>query len=369
MNEVNVNKIRLDYVDVAKFVAIFFVIFCHIQGRGEIIHIAYSFHLPIFFILNGITLKIKDESFGQFLEKKIKSYIIPMFFLGFILIFAEIIKSQNTSNPLDIKYFGTMIINMLEQKRVYPLWFVGALFFSDVFFYFIYKLSRDKSYGILIGSLIFLGIAIICNKYYKYRYVWNIDVSLFGVFFVGMGYLFNHKDMTNIREFLLKNRIISLFVGLLLVVLGQIFGEYNFHTYNTYLEMWGMSYDKYYLVIPCAVFSSFGVILISNAMRNKVLVELGKTTLVLLAFHQIITIPIFNQDIASNWYESIRTLEPNNINYLTFSFASTLFSIVTLVMVYYFIVYSPFAFILNKKTKPFYKETILKLKSKLSKKS
>jgi hypothetical protein len=257
---------------------------------------------------------------------------------------------------------------MLEQKRVYPIWFVGALFFSDVLFYFIYKISKNKSYVILILSSLFLVIAIICNQYYRYRYVWNIDVSLFGVFFVGIGYLFSHKDISKIRDFLLQNRLYSLGIGFILFILGQILGEYNYHTYNSHLEMWGMNYSKYYLVIPCAILSSLGIIFISNSIRNKVLVELGKTTLVLLAFHQIVTIPLFNQIIAPSWYQQVVNLDGNSIQYLLFNLVSTLFSVVTLVCVHYIIVYTPLSFILNKKIHPFYKRQFMKIKEKILRK-
>ena len=95
------NKKRLDYIDCAKIIAMFFVILCHVMTKGEIRHIGYSFHLPLFFILNGMTLKVKkEESFGMFLEKKIKSYLIPMFCLGIILIFVEMVKFRIRSSTL-----------------------------------------------------------------------------------------------------------------------------------------------------------------------------------------------------------------------------------------------------------------------------
>lgn len=69
--------------------------------------------------------------------------------------------------------------------------------------------------------------------------------------------------------------------------------------------MWARQYEKYYLIIPAATFSSLGVILICNAIRNKVLAEFGRSTLILLPFHQIVTIPLFNEYIAKGWYESV----------------------------------------------------------------
>lgn len=360
--ELDYNKKRLEYVDTAKFVVMFLVILCHTAGRGKIVHASYSFHLPIFFVLNGITLKIKEgETFGNYLERKLKSYVIPIFCLGILSALVEIYMSTKTSSPLNFQHVGTMLIKLLEQKRVYPLWFVGALLFSDIFFYFVVKISKNKLIPLTIVSCLFLGLAIYFNIFYRYRYVWNIDVSLFGVFFVFVGYAFSHEKLVKIKCFLLDNRLISLLFGVVLLFLGQMLGEYNFYKFNVYLDMWSMNYGKYYLALPCAVLSSLGVILICNAITNKVFGVLGKTTIVLLAFHQLLTIPLFNQYF-SGWRSNIISLNPDSFTYLLYHFISTLFSISVLSALYYGIIYSPFAFMLNKKMPLFYKKIFSKLK-------
>ena len=200
-----IQKKRLDYVDTAKFLAIFLVILCHtIGGQGEIIHTCYSFTLPTFFVLNGITLKIRDdEPFGIFLQRKMKSYLIPIFCLGILLIFSEMIMSSLAGYPKDIRFIGQMFIQLTEQKRVYALWFVGALFFADVFFYAVVRLGRKKLVYCTPIAFAFLGIAIFFNKFFNYSYVWNIDTSLFGVFFIYIGYLFGHKILQRSERFCL----------------------------------------------------------------------------------------------------------------------------------------------------------------------
>ncbi len=362
-----IKKKRLDYVDTAKFLTIFLVILCHTTGgQGELIHVCYSFSLPIFFVLNGITLKIRDdEPFVIFLQRKMKSYLIPIFCLGILLIFSEMMMASLAGNPKDITYIGQMLINLIEQKRVYALWFVGALFFADVFFYSVVKLGRKKLVYCTLIALAFLGIAIFFNKFFNYTYVWNIDVSLFGVFFIFIGYLFNHQDLTRIRTFLLSKRWISLLIGIALFAIGYLISEYNYHSYGTYLEMWARQYQKYYLTLPSAVSNSLGVILICNGIRNKVFSEFGKSTIVLLAFHQVVTIPIFNNYLASGWYQSVRILGTENLNYLFYCVVSSIFSTITLLLFYYFIIYSPFAFIINRKIPQFYKDFFSKIKLKL----
>ncbi len=355
---------RLKYVDTARFIAMLFVILCHSVSKGEIRHIGYSFHLPIFFVLNGITLKVdEDKPFGIFLEKKLKSYLIPAFCLGVLCAVAEnfMQKCFGIGSHKGPNHIGTMLIKLLEQKSVYPIWFLGALLFSDIMFYFIVKWGKNKLIPCGLLSLLFLAIAIYFNRYFKYRYAWNIDVALFGVFFVGCGYLFGHTKSVRIRDFLLSSKWISLIFGVLLFALGQVLGEINYYRFNTHLEMWAMQYDKYYLTLPCALLSSFGVILTCNAISNNLFACLGKATLVMLAFHQIVTIPLFKH-LTVGWYEGVVYLSGNDWRYLLYNITSTLFSVVILSLVHLVIINSPFAFMVNKKMPEYYKDFWVKIK-------
>lgn len=361
---INNENRRLKYVDTARFIAMLFVILCHSVSKGEIRHIGYSFHLPIFFILNGITLKIdEDKPFGIFLEKKLKSYLIPAFCLGLLCAVAEIFmqKCFGIGSPKEANHIGTMLIKLLEQKRVYPIWFLGALLFSDIIFYFIVKWSKNKFIPCGLLSLLTLAAAIYFNKYFKYRFAWNIDVALFGVFFVGCGYLFSHSKSTKVRDFLLSCKWISLLFGILLFAVGQVLGEINHYRYNVHLEMWAMQYEKYYLTLPCALLSSFGVILTCNAISNNLFSWLGKATLVMLAFHQIVTIPLFKQ-LTFSWYQSIAYLSGNDLRYLLYNITSMLFSVTILSLVHLLIINSPFAFIVNKKMPKYYSRFWLNIK-------
>lgn len=343
---------RIEYVDSAKFIGILLVIFAHCLEGGPIVPYIYSFHLPLFFVINGLTFKIKDnDNFGNFLVRKLKGYVVPMLFLG---IFCIIFDALFSKTPITFTYFMDNFINLIIQKRVFALWFVGALFCSDVLFYFILKISKQKLLFISIISLIFLGIAILFNITYPKSLPWNFDVSLFGVFFVSLGYIFRRKELENAYNFCIKNRLYSLLFGCLFLVIGLAFEYINYKYFNLHLEMWGLQYQKYYLVIPSAIFGSFGIILISNAVSNKIFAELGKTTLVLLAFHQTLSMPLFKNNLFSGWYSYINSLPKSDINHSLFALTETSFSLITLLPIYYLIIYSPFAIFLNKKIKPFW---------------
>lgn len=50
-------KLRLSWVDYAKAIAITFVIIGHVSTRNNLSDWIYSFQMPLFFFLSGITLK------------------------------------------------------------------------------------------------------------------------------------------------------------------------------------------------------------------------------------------------------------------------------------------------------------------------
>lgn len=354
---------RLEYVDVAKFLGIVLVIFAHCLDGGQIRAMLYSFHLPLFFILNGITMRFREnENFGSYFTRKAKNYIIPMFFLGIILLIVEGIQKQNHGQILSDTYMLDGIVYLVEQKRAFPIWFVGALFIADLLFYAVWKLGKNKLLPMSVISSLCLCLAIYLNLEYQRWLPWNFDVAIFGVFFIYFGYMFSHSSFTKIRNFVLQKRFISLLIGLILMSMGLTLAMINFNKYNLHLEMWAMLYQKYYLVIPSAIISSFGFIFLCNSISNKVLAELGKTTLFLLAFHQIVSMTIF-KDLFPEWYHNFCVSPKENINHYYFPLVETLFCLVTILPAYYLTINTPLCIFLNKKMPTWLQNIIKKIYS------
>ena len=51
------NKKRVVWIDYAKAFAMLFVIIGHVETGSRLTNWVYSFHMPLFFFLSGITLK------------------------------------------------------------------------------------------------------------------------------------------------------------------------------------------------------------------------------------------------------------------------------------------------------------------------
>ena len=71
---------RIDWLDIAKGIAIISTIIGHSFGKNRIGVFIFSFHMPIFFILSGYTLKkIQFSEFTKAIFKDFKRLIIPIF--------------------------------------------------------------------------------------------------------------------------------------------------------------------------------------------------------------------------------------------------------------------------------------------------
>ena len=51
------NKKRILWIDYAKAFAMFFVVIGHVNSGNYLTNWIYSFHMPLFFFLSGITVK------------------------------------------------------------------------------------------------------------------------------------------------------------------------------------------------------------------------------------------------------------------------------------------------------------------------
>lgn len=80
------SKQRIDYIDLAKGFCILLVISYHID-LGELLyndkHVSsffFSFRMPLYYMLSGLFLSIKDNNYFDFVQKKINRLIIPFVF-------------------------------------------------------------------------------------------------------------------------------------------------------------------------------------------------------------------------------------------------------------------------------------------------
>lgn len=96
--ENSIERKRIDWLDIAKGIAIICTIIGHSFGKGRIGIFIFSFHMPLFFILSGYTIrKIPFNKFKKATIKDFRRLIIPIIVV-FIIDFA--LQTFFLINPL-----------------------------------------------------------------------------------------------------------------------------------------------------------------------------------------------------------------------------------------------------------------------------
>lgn len=349
-------KDRIQYIDVAKFLAMLLVVFSHGFRESACTAFIFSFHLPLFFFLNGMTVNLDKYSFGDFLVKKLKGYIVPMLGLGVIAVLFDLLVKTIINQPVSGTLFLTGLGNVINQARYLALWFLPALFFADLFLYGFNKISRGNPIFMGIECLLLMGVGILFNQYHNVTLTWNVDTAFFGTTFVYLGYLLRRPEFERLYSFLMKGRPLPLILGLGLLVATYFLSMYIYETDQMHLEMYARKYGRYYLTLPCAALGSAGFVFLCRGITNFALAVPVQLNLALLPFHQVLCFPIFRHKIAYDWWVSSYPLPASDPKYFGFVLTMTVFSLALVTVVHFILKYSPISFVVNQPLAGFYRK-------------
>ena len=81
-------------IDIAKGIGIFLMVMGHTISNKIALQWIYSFHMPLFFFLSGV-FHSQGKNYKEFLEKKVKTLLVPYFFFSIILFLFFLIVSKN----------------------------------------------------------------------------------------------------------------------------------------------------------------------------------------------------------------------------------------------------------------------------------
>ena len=200
----NKESTHIKYIDILRAIAIILVIIGHIPYPGfntDCHKWVYSFHIPLFFFVSGITLtftKYKNITFKKIIEKRFHRIYLPFLIWGIVLALPTI--SLMTIPKL---FYGTH--QSIAQVSNSSLWFLPVLFVSTIFldtlFFFFIKQSRTK---LMITFLLFLLVAILIPSQNTiqgllggHNIPLGLDIILMAIVFMLSGYCFKCSSRTN----------------------------------------------------------------------------------------------------------------------------------------------------------------------------
>ena len=260
---------RIHYLDYAKGIAIILVVLGHIFSGGNIKTYIYSFHMPLFFIISGYLFNYSNvKSFKEFINKKIKAYLIPYVTFSIINILGYYLLSG-----LSLIVLRNNLLETIIFCGIGALWFLPILFIAETIFMFC-KFNNKK---IIYSVLIFIGVSVISLSIWALTrsFIALILIrSMISLIFIIIGYsLCNVIKNLNLKWYQIA------IITILNIALAVI---------NGYVDLWGIQFNNIILYFINSILGSLNIISISKKINSKLLSFWGRNTLIIMATHQLI---------------------------------------------------------------------------------
>lgn len=301
-------KKRMDYVDIARGLAILLVIFGHV--KYEYVPFCGSVHISVFFLLSGYLYQFgKDDkslpSFGSLVSKRTKRLLIPYFIYSAVLYLkylAKLVLSHGTVKEAINAALGCIYSSSIIFKNVAPednfsgfvfgngpLWFLTAMVVSCVVFYALtYFVLKNQFH---LGKIVALMLALCAATWALCRFLpiylpWTAEMALIGTVFMFLGAIARQYDLV---ELLKKHPLFGLASSIVSVILFTLL-----HAWNGLANMAACEYGR--SVIAFVILGALGnvVVLYISIMIEKVtglskaIAYIGQRTMIILAFHMTI---------------------------------------------------------------------------------
>lgn len=290
------SKTRVEYLDVAKGIAMFSVIIGHYFGgeiKGAIGAVIWSFHMPIFIFLSGYFFK--ERGMVERIKCSFKSYVVPYILVWSFLSIAEAICCLLGLKSGDsVQVFNNRVISGVWALasastvnkpdlviKIGAIWFLVAMFWGSFFHEAIAKLKNRYVQFALV--FLFLIGAVLVTK----------ETCLPGGLNYGIAFLFwmwlgNTCARSGIVEQFIKAKWIVVASFLTWVVLVAI--EYT--TGNQYNICW-LRFPLYGLELVCAFCGIVFVLFVSKFVDDHLdqigggIQYIGRSTIWILCVHAI----------------------------------------------------------------------------------
>lgn len=286
-NEPNQKK-RITWIDICKGIGIILVILGNIDTIPPALRACiFSFHLPLFMILNGYLIHDYNvkETFVRSLKSLLKPYVVICLLGAVLAAFCttDIVTAGNTL----FSSLNDMIVGLSLTSTMYTnynsvglVWFVCCLFLSRN----LYVIIRSACAKIprIIQTLIILFVAFTgCFFGKELAFLpWSLDIAIASVVFIAVGDFLRTYSFKKIPGYILL--IIAFISWILLVYSGA------------WIELAARSYKLGVLCFLCAIAGSIVIIAVSKGIsiipfisrrEGGVLAWAGKNSIVILGVH------------------------------------------------------------------------------------
>ena len=293
---------RLDYLDMAKGIGIFFVALGHMEdiATGTRVWIS-SFHMPLFFIISGILMAVKGEpsrDYKESVKKRFRGVIIPYLWFSLSYFIIDIGNLKIVHN-IDLRTFIVDTIDSVTFYGMSVLWFLPALFLASVGFLYLKKKFPDKY--VIPGIFVIAAIAYFIKLQFAKLYAAHEDsilitslINIVYIFlraaiaqsFVGIGYytkiIFDRMAASRAKITSFESSRGGTFaVGIMMLAVNMALA-----TQNGCADLRNIILNNVVVYYLGAFFGCFGIILICKAVPAvKLITYFGRNSIIVMACH------------------------------------------------------------------------------------
>ena len=296
--EKRVKNGRIEWVDIAKAIAIILMVVGHECPQRSIITFIFSFHMPLFFIMSGYTAG-KITTWSKFFNKSKKNFIMTwllaalmIILLGFEII---VVQGKGVSHTLCLDLKGIIWgsnYGVDNLNNVGVMWFLIVFFWAKLLYNFLEVIVPNKYNGLLLGILSYFAFVISSKMWLPQAF----DIVPIAAFCMWTGsYL---KSIQSKLDF-------NTTQGSLLLAAIFIFWIAMMQNY-IYIDMSVRHYPLFIFSILEAIAGTICISLISNCFSKigefKALKIIGRHTLAVLCIHHLDLYWLWWGSSISKWY-------------------------------------------------------------------
>ncbi len=269
---------RIEWIDTAKAVAIILVGIGHYSCPKLLMAFIYSFHMPLFFILSGITFNTSKYTFQQFLIRKLKTLVFPWWIA--VVLYAVF---QNTCLTLGMSGVHIPWINIIPRifwhyrvgayDPVY--WFIPCLFVTELLLYWILKLCKNRTH-IFVLMLVWLGAATAYYYGVGKVLVWEIDLIPLTAFYICIGILVKEWIINFIEN---SANLKLILIGISSMAIAFILSCWNLNITGNIFGISDIRYGNMGLAVVASFAGSLGVIVLCKYISCGLLKYIGRNSL------------------------------------------------------------------------------------------
>lgn len=284
-NSTIIHKERIIWIDQLRAVAMLFVVFGHVAIDKEAIKYIYSFHMPLFFIISGMTHRPnKFNTYIDLIKDKAQKLLLPYLLMNLLMfpvwiLNFKIIKVSSTS--LVEVFKGIFYANSnIYTAPSNATWFLIILFLVEVVFYGLERFFQHNDRMLVLAAGI-MGVAAYAESKDKAGYTGpgHIELVMTAIVFYLIGYMFI-KNLDQVKTFMAKRKNYFMTVIILLLV-GLYFSDNNARvSFN------GNDFGSIlYFYIVAISLSVVCILLVMKLPYIKLLTYIGQNTIAYVGFH------------------------------------------------------------------------------------